>query len=173
MSKAHYIQPAGPSTDSQVVRLGASADLAGRFTLNDKWKLVKFAGTDRYVLCAAGDAIEAAVTSVEPASSTGWSIGGINKKDMMYVLADGLQATPGTGVIAAGDYVVCGSVTALGTALPSRAKVCKATIQPGDVPGSLTAAAAQVVAALNAWKVVSLGPAASGAVGTEIVIERA
>lgn len=173
MSKTHLIQPSGPSADSEVVRLGASADLAGNLSPKDVYKLVKFVGTDRYDLCAAGDLFDGAITSVEPATSAGWSIGGINKVDKMYVLADGLQATPGTGTIAAGDYVVAGTVTAKGTNLPSYVKVCKATIQPGAVPADLTAAAAQILASFRAWRVVSLGSVGTGAVGTVLVIERA
>lgn len=172
MSKAHYIMPVGPSSDSEVVRLGASGDASGVLSMKDVWKLIKFSATDTYALAAAGDLFDGAITSVETATSGGWSIGGINRKDKMTVLADGLQATPGTGTIAAGDFVVCGTVTAKGTVLPSYVKVCKATIQPGDVPASLTAAAAQTLAAFKAWKVVSLGAAATGAVGTVITIER-
>lgn len=191
MSKLHYIQPSGPSTDSDVVRLGISATTGENLSLVDKWKLVKFGTTtDAYQLVAAGDLFDGAITSVEPATSGGWSIGGINKSDKMTVLADGLQATPGTGTIAAGDYVVAGTVTAKGTALPSYVKVCKATVQPttaivSTVATADTAAAVKValdavlvtaaaVAAgtLKAWKVVSLGTAGTGAVGTVIVIER-
>jgi len=173
MSKAHYIQPAGPSRDSKVVRLGATANLAGNLTLSDKWKLIKFAGTDRYELCAAGDLFDGAVTSVEVANSQGWSIGGIQEADMMTVIADGAQGTPGTGTIAAGDYVVAGNVTAKGTALPSYAKVCKATIQPGVTVATVVGdVAPHIAAALKAWRVVSLGVAGTGAVGTSIVIER-
>lgn len=172
MSKTHLIQPAGPSIDSEPVRLGASATTGANLSMNDVWKLVKFVGTDNYDLCAAGDLFDGAITSVEPALSAGWSIGGINKRDKMLVLADGLQATPGTGVIAAGDYVVCGTVTAKGTALPNYVKVCKATVQIGAVPADLTAAGAQIAASLKAWKVVSLGSAGTGAVGTILTIER-
>lgn len=176
MSKAQYIRPSGPSHNSEAVRLGgATADVAGRLTDADKWKLVKFAGTDRYDLCVAGDIIEGIVTSVEPAFSGGFAIGGVNKFDKMYVVADGLQATPGTGVIAAGDYVVCGTPVAKGTRIDTQgySKVCKATVQPGSVPADLTAAAAQLnMLAKGAWRVVSLLEAASGAVGTTLVIER-
>lgn len=176
MSKAQYIRPSGPSHNSEAVRLGGTtADVAGRLTDADKWKLVKFAGTDRYDLCAAGDAIEGIITSVEPATSAGFAVGGVNKFDKMYVIADGLQATPGTGVIAAGDYVVCGTIVAKGTAIgvTTYAKVCKATVQPGAVPADLTAAAAQMnLLAKGAWRVVSLLEAGTGAVGTTIVIER-
>lgn len=71
---------------------------------------------------------------------------------------DGLQATPGIGVVAIGDYVVAGTITAAGTALTSYPKVCKAT-------GAGTT--------LNhKFRVVSLGTAGTGAVGTTGVIQR-
>ena len=174
MSKAQYIRPSGPSHNSEAVRLGSAADAGGRLASTEQFKFVKFAGTDRYDLCAAGDIIEAVITSIEPATSAGWTVGGINKFDKMYVTADGLQATPGTGVIAAGDYVVCGTVVAKGTALGSTtyAKVCKATIQPGTAPADLAAAGTQISMLKGLWRVVSLLEAGTGAVGTTLVVER-
>lgn len=192
MSQAHYILPTGPSADSEAVRLGATADAAGNLSYKELWKLVKLSATDTYDLAAAGDAFDGAITSIEPATSQGWTIGGVNKKDKMSVTADGLQATPGTGTLAAGDYVVCGTVVAKGTALAATAyvKVCKATNQPGatvvsTLAGADTAAAVKTVLdaalvkvadaeknTLKAWRVVSLGTVGTGAVGTIIVIER-
>jgi len=104
-------------------------------------------------------------------------------KDEIFALADGLEATPGTGTIAIGDYVVAGTATAKGTALTSFPKVCKATNQPGatvttsdNVAANINAAIAKVVDAtanaIYAWRVVSLGSAGTGAVGTTIVIKR-
>jgi len=51
---------------------------------------------------------------------------------LLSAICDGLQATAGTGTIAVGDYVVCGTVVAAGTALTTTTgpKVCKATVQP-------------------------------------------
>jgi hypothetical protein len=69
---------------------------------------------------------------------------------------DGSQAA-GTGAIAIGDYVVAGAVVAKGTGLSGYPKVRKATSQ---TPGPF------------AWRVVSLGTAGTGAVGTVGVIER-
>lgn len=175
MSKAHYVVPSGPTEDAVVVRLGAGTTTSDNMSTYDEGKLVKQVATDRWDLCAAGDAIDGVISSVEPATSGGYSIGGIlrGKKSNQFfnATADGLQATAGTGTLAMGDYVVAGTITAKGTALTAYPKVCKATIQPGDVPGSLTAAAAQVLAMANAWKVVSLVTGA-GAVGTTVVIER-
>lgn len=171
MSKAHYIAPAAVMETAQTVRLGASAN---PFDVNDQGKFVKLAAESQYNLCAAGDPIEAICLSVDTASSGGFAIGSIVKGGVFYVIADGLQATPGTGTIAVGDYVVCGTVTALNTALAAGfPKVCKATVQPGTTEAS---AAGDVndhlKIAMNPWRVVSLGTAGTGAVGTVIAIER-
>lgn len=171
MSKTHYLVPTGPLADPMTVRLGASATTGANLSVLDEGKLVKLVGDSQYDLCVAGDLIHGAILAVEVATSGGWTIGGVLDEDVMYVTADGLQATPGTGAIAVGDYVVAGTITAKGTKLTAYPKVCKATIQPGDVPASLTAAAAQTLAALHAWMVVSLYTAGTGAVGTTVVIK--
>lgn len=171
MSKAHYLVPTGPLGDPMTVRLGATANAAGNLSILDEGKLVKMVGDSQYDLCVAGDLIHGAILGVEVATSAGWTIGGVLDEDMLFVTADGLQATPGTGALAVGDYVVAGTITAKGTRLALYPKVCKATVQPGDVPASLTAAAAQTLASLHAWQVVSLGVAGTGAVGTAIVIK--
>lgn len=169
MSKLHFISPTVPQSAAVTVRLGTNA---GQFAAVDEGKFVKLGAESQYNLCAAGDPIEGVIAAVETAKSGGHSIGSIFQGGRMRVLADGLQATPGTGSIAIGDYVVCGSVTALGTDLPSYPKVCKATQQPGSVPADLTAAGLQARNAIFAWRVVSLGPVGTGAVGTEIVVQR-
>ena len=157
------------STQVITARLGTgtyTASAANIYTDTEVGKFVKLAGANRYALCAAGDAIEGRITSVEIGRNDDFSFGGVAKSaDFMEVLLDGLQATPGTGVIAIGDYVVCGTVVAKGTAIvfPSRAKVCKATDQ--------------VVAKSNpyGWRVVSIGATGadgvSGAVGTAATIQ--
>lgn len=177
MAKPQFIRPSGPSHNSEAVRLGGAAsatDATQRMTVKEIGKFVKFEGTDRYNLCAAGDVIEGQIISVEPAMSAGFTVGGINKFDKIYAVADGLQATPGTGTIAAGDFVVCGTVVAKGTELPNTyPRVCKATVQPGTAPADLAAAGAQInLLAKGGWRVMSLLEAGSGAVGTTIVLER-
>lgn len=110
------------------VRLGASG--AGN-TYDDKevGKAVKLSAASQFVLCAAGDAIEGYVSSVNDGTYDGFSIGGVISKGYKQVTLDGLQATPGTGAIAIGDYVVVGTVVAKGTALSGPLKVTKATDQ--------------------------------------------
>lgn len=169
MSKAHFIVPAVPQENTKTVRLGASN---GKFTQSDVNKFVKLSAESQYDLCAAGDPIEAIVSSVDTATAGGQTVGGVYEEGRMWAVADGLQATPGTGTIAVGDYVVCGTVTAKNTALTSFAKVCKATQQPLGTLADLAAAQAAMKVAMFAWRVMSLGPVGTGAVGTQIVVER-
>lgn len=160
MSRSHYIVPTAPTFSSTTVRLGAGATANDRFDLKEQGKAVKLVAESRYDLCAVGDEIEGFITSVEAAPANGFSIGGITSRDKQWVTADGIQATPGTGAIAVGDYVLASTITAKGTALAAYAKVIKATTQ------------ATVRASPYNWRVVSLGPVGTGAVGTAIVIER-
>lgn len=113
-------------------RLGAgsvNSTPANAYTDKEIGKFVKLSGDSAYSLCAAGDPIEGVVAAVESYTADDFSIGSVAVEGRKRVTLDGLQATPGTGVIAVGDYVVCGSVTALGTVLPGPPKVCKATSQ--------------------------------------------
>lgn len=124
-------------------------------------KFVKLVAESRYDLCAVGDQIEGRISSVETATQDGFSIGGVMNDGRFAVTFNGLQATPGTGTLAVGDYVVAGTpvakLTPLSTAgLP--AAVCKAT--------------AAATAIVFKWRVVSLGAAATGAVGTQGLIEQ-
>lgn len=156
MARSHYIQPTAPTEASITVRLGASA---AAYTQKEEGKIVKLAAESQYNLAVAGDEIEGIVTSVESATQNQFTIAGVAAEfERATVVFDGLQATPGTGVVAIGDYVVAGTITAAGTALTSYPKVCKAT-------GAGTT--------LNhKFRVVSLGTAGTGAVGTTGVIQR-
>lgn len=156
-------------------RLGATATANDRFNDSDVNKLVKLGGDSRYVLCASGDPIEGRVNSVDTATADGYSTGSVNTAhgDRFYATADGSQAA-GTGALAVGDFVVAGAPAALGTAEGALGpKVRKATQQPG-----VTEAAAvgdvndQIKVALFACRVVSLGTVGTGAVGTQVVVER-
>lgn len=171
------------SVDVFSARLGANTvAINGTFDDKEVNKPVKQVGESRYDLCAAGDPIEGFITSMEAASVDGYAFGSVGKAGRKTVTFDGLQATPGTGTLAVGDYVVTGTVVAKGTVLPGAPKVCKATNQPGatvtsadNVVGNINAAIAKVVDAQKntvfAWRVVSLGSAGTGAVGTTGVIE--
>lgn len=140
----------------KTVRLGTTGSQYGN---NEIGKAVKLSGDNAYVLCAAGDAIEGIVSSSnlsEQGTQDGFAIGGICGTGYKSVTFDGLQATPGTGVVAVGDYVVVGTVVAVGTALTGQLKVTKATSQ---TPGAYKA------------RVVSLGTLGTGAVGTVGTVE--
>lgn len=158
--------------DLIAARLGAGTGTANNLTDIEIGKPVKMVGESRYNLTAAGEPIEGFITAVEGATADGYTLGSVQTKNRKTVTADGLQATPGTGTIAIGDYVVTGTVVAKGTALPAGPKVCKATDQPGTVPAALSNVGPQIKNTLFAWRVVSLGAAGTGAVGTTIVIER-
>lgn len=126
-------------------------------TTKEIGKCLKLLGDSRFGLCAAGDQIEGFAISVESNTVDGFNIGSVQRSGRKEVMFDGLQATAGTGTIAVGDRVVTGTITAKGTALPAQVKVCKATTQTGMD---------------YVWRVVSLGSAGTGAVGTVGVIER-
>ena len=124
----------------------------------DVGKFLKFAGDSQYGLCAVGDEIEAILnTADEMATQDGYKIGGVRKNGRVTVALDGLQATPGTGTLAIGDYVVAGTVVARGTTLGGNyPRVCKATAAPA--------------ALVHKWRVVALY--GTGAVGQTALIER-
>jgi len=183
MARQHYIVPQGTIENTLTVRLGAGNATSDNYSDKEVGKFVKFTAESTFALTSAGDPIEAAIVSVELATQNGWSIGAVLQEGIMSVTCDGLQATPGTGTIAVGDYVVTGTVVAKGTALSAYPKVCKATNQPGatvtsadNVIANLNAAIAkvtdQVKNSVYAWRVVSLGTAGTGAVGTTAVIQR-
>lgn len=159
MAKAHFITPTGNIEDAVTVRLGAGSGTSNNFDEKEAGKPVKLVGESRYDLASVGNEIEGFITSVELATSAGFSVGGILQVDRILVTFDGLQATPGTGAVAIGDYVVTGTPvakgTALGTAYP---KVCKATAAGNTLNFK--------------WRVESLGTAGTGAVGTTGVIAR-
>lgn len=137
---------------------GASGS-ATQLGITDAGKFVKLVGDSQYGLCAVGNEIEGVLQVADDiAPQDGFNLGAVLQSDAcrVRVTLDGLQATPGTGVIAVGDYVVTGTVTARGTALPGYPKVCKAT--------------AAATAIVFKWRVVSLD--GTTAVGQTGLIER-
>lgn len=144
----------GPRIDTEVVtaRLGAGTGAANYVDDKEIGKFVKLIGDSQYNLCAAGDQIEGRIAAVETYTADDYSIGSVQEEGRIRVTLDGLQATPGTGAIAVGDYVVCGTPVAKGTSLNGAyPKVCKATAQTGMY---------------FAWRVVSLdGTTAVGQTG--------
>ena len=147
-----------PTVDTECItaRLGAGSGSANYVTDLELNKPVKLVGDSQYNLCAAGDQIEGFIRAVETWTADDFSIGSGQNEGRVKVTLDGLQATPGTGVIAVGDYVVAGTAVAKGTSLGSAyPKVCKATTQTGMY---------------FAWRVVSLD--GTTAVGQTATIER-
>ena len=142
-------------TEPITARLGAGSGSANYVTDVEIGKPVKLVGDSQYGLCAAGDQIEGYIAAVETYTADDFSIGSVQLQGRKRVTLDGLQATPGTGTCAVGDYVVAGTAVAKGTALTVPMKVCKATTQTGMY---------------FAWRIVSLE--GTGAVGQIAVIER-
>lgn len=124
----------------------------------DVGKFVRMKGDSQYGMCAVGEEIEGILHSAnDVAPHEGYNLGAVRKNGRVRVTLDGLQATPGTGVIAVGDYVVAGTPVARGTALGSAfPRVCRAT-----------AAASALV---HKWRVISLD--GTTAVGQTGLIER-
>lgn len=124
----------------------------------DVGKFLKLKFTSQYGLAAVGDEIEGILESgPDSATLDGFKVATVRKNGRHRVTLDGLQATPGTGVIAVGDYVVAGTVVARGTSLADAPpKVCKAT--------------AVATGLVHLWRVVALyGTTAVGQIG---LIER-
>lgn len=156
MAKFKFNVAINPHAFAKTARLGS---IALPLKKEDNDKLVKLAADSQYDLCAAGDEIEAHVLVADNiAPQDGFRLGSImdDRGTRLRVTLDGVQATPGTGAIAIGDYVVAGTPVALGTSLNGAyPKVCKATDQ---------------AAVKFKWRVVSLD--GSTAVGQTAVIER-
>jgi len=112
-------------------------------------------GAAAYVPLTVGDEIEGIVTSVENGTRNGgYSWGGIQTKGRAEAVVDAAQ----TPAMAVGDYVCSGTPTALGTA--GAIKV-------------LSSGTGYVAPTKFLWRVISLGSAGTGAVGTTVIIERA
>lgn len=148
-------------TKVETARLGAGTGSANWLTDKEVGKFVKLVAESRFDLCAVGNEIEGRIGSIDAGGPyDNYSLGSVERGGRFAVTFDGIQATPGTGTVALGDYVVCGTPVAKDTALVfgTPAKVCKAT-----------AAATGIV---HKWRVVSLGSAGTGAVGTTGLIEK-
>lgn len=146
--------------ESKTARVADGATgTATQLAKEDNGKFVKLIADSQYGLCAVGNEIEGILqVANDIAPQDGFNLGAVMTCDdtRVAVTFDGLQATPGTGVITIGDYVVCGTITARGTVLPGPPKVCKAT-----------AAATGIV---FKWRVVAMD--GTSAVGQTGLIER-
>lgn len=167
MAKFTFQETIGVEGLSAKLGSGASDALPNPvYTDAEVGKIVKLSAGSRYQLAAVGDPIETFVLAVEPATADGTAFGSVVKAGsgtFKRVTLDGLQATPGTGVVAVGDYVVTGTPVAKGTKLTEPARVVKIT-DPTTVAGVWGATK-------YLWRVVEIY-GATGAVGTQALIER-
>lgn len=161
MAKFQFGVTMTPYTINKTARVADGTGAANQLDTPDDGKFVKFAGDSQFGLCAVGNEIEGVLeVANDIAQADGYNLGSVRDAigTRVAVTFDGLQATPGTGTIALGDYVVAGTPVARGTTLGNaKPKVCKAT-----------AAASALV---YKWRVVAFY-GASGAVGQTGLIER-
>lgn len=149
------------SSNVITARVADGTGAANQLSDADVGKFVKLAGDSQFGLCAAGNEIEGVLVAANyNAPVDGYNLGSVaisGEPLRTKVTFDGLQATPGTGTVALGDYVVCGTVVARGTSLNGAyPKVCKATAAGADL--------------VYKWRIVSLD--GTGAVGQTGLIER-
>lgn len=145
-------------TKQITARLGAGTGASNNLTDAEVGKFVKLVGESRYDAVSIGNDIEGRISALNVATQDGYTIGTVQQNGRFEVTFDGTQAA-GTGTIAIGDIVVAGTPAAKGTALVfgAPAKVRKAT---------------DATTVVHKWRVVSLGAAGTGAVGTVGLIER-
>lgn len=157
MAKFQMKETLSPYRINKTARLADGVGVDNQLTDRDVGKHLKLVGDSQYGLCAVGDQIEAILETANEQQQDGFYLGGYRDDGRDTVTLDGLQATPGVGVIAIGDYVVAGTRVDRGTALGTgRPKVCKASAAPKDL--------------IFKWRVVALY--GTGAVGQTALIER-
>lgn len=158
MAKFQFNETLDQLAQIVTARVADGAGAGNQLADADVGKFVKLAGDSQYGMCAVGNEIEGVLDSINGGpTQDGYTLGGVRKNGRVKVTLDGLQATPGVGVISIGDYVVAGTPVARGTSLAGAPpKVCKAT-----------AAATGIV---QLWRVVALY--GTGAVGQIALIER-
>jgi hypothetical protein len=115
MARAFLIQPTIHAYPVDTVILNAPANTAP--TRAEIGKPVKLVAADTYGLCAAGDPIEALITS-DLSSLTGATRGG---KLLVGITKKGIFKAKAGEALAIGDYVVSDAVPALGTELTENA----------------------------------------------------
>jgi len=165
MGKKHFRSETVPSYPTQTLRFGTQGTPRNSTEVG---KAIKLAGESGAVLCALGDPIDGRIESVETATADGFTIIGAQRRGDMFATAEGSQAT-GTGNLAIGDYVVCGTPVAEGVQQVGYMKVRKATAQVGaQAP---TQADIQYLLG-GAWKVASLC-GGTGTPGSTVLLERA
>lgn len=162
---AKFLMTTLVNTNTFSVRLGAGTGSSNNLDdVTERGKFVKLIAESRYGLAVAGDEIEGVIDSINVATADGYSIGAVRDfvgpGKLFEVTFDGLQATAGTGTAAIGNYVLVGTPVAKGTQLTGPARVVVATTQ------------ATAKATPFACRIVSLGAAGTGAVGTVGLVQR-
>lgn len=141
--------------------VGGAPTPANLYTDAEAGKFVKLVGESRYALAGYGDQLEGRVTSVEASTVDGYSFGGIMDEGRFAATyggkqADGAAGSIGTSPAAIGDYVVVGNPVAQGVKLTAPAEVRTAAVAGNTLNFK--------------WRIVSFGPAGTGAVGTVVII---
>ena len=152
-----YRAPQVPVPEHYIIPAALGVNAAGKLTSLDHSKIVKLLAAGSYGLAASGDDIEGQLVSVEDYTvNDGFGRGAINQRSPMVVTVEG-------GTLAVGDYVTCGTVVAVGTAITA-----------ATTGGQTNVKAPKVLAGAGTifrWRVCSkLGGA--GTVGTLVLIER-
>lgn len=96
-------------------------DNTGQYNDQDAAKGVKYSG-DAMVACADGDEIVGFVTSVNPGTKDGYSVGGVKKWGRV-------EAKDEAGTLAVGNEVVAGTAGTLGTYALQNVKVAAGAIK--------------------------------------------
>ena len=121
-------------------------DATGQFDDQDIGKAVKYSG-DACILCADGNGIIGFISSVEPGTKNGYSVGAVNRDGRVEVLDE-------DGSLAVGGFVEAGTPGTLGTL--AKQNVIAATTPTAPF-----------------WMIVAIAVAGtSGAAGSTILIER-
>lgn len=158
MAKFQMDVTLGEYLDYQTARLADDSVGAQPLLDADVSKFVKLKFTSQYGLCAAGDEIEGILESgPDSATLDGFKVGTVRKNGRTRVKLKGFQGTPGVGVCAVGDYVVCGGIAARGTSL-------------ADAPPEVYKATAVGTGIVHTWRIVALYT--DGAVNSIALIER-
>ncbi len=108
MAKFKISEVVDPSANMTVL-LGASTSTP--LNDNDIGKPLKWAGTDRYVLCANGDPIEGFLASVQDATADGYAVG-----TMIAAKSGTLKRVELDGAVTLGAYVEAAAPAAVNTA---------------------------------------------------------
>lgn len=134
-------------------RVADGTGVSNQLTDADRFKLVKMKGDSQYGLCAAGDEIEGFLLALEPPMTyDGYYLGTVQTDKRFRAVSEGVLNMLGE--------VVCGTVTARGTALNG--------VGPAVKAGTPTTHRWRVVAAIGQ----NVAAGAPITAGSEVIVER-